>query len=171
MIEAPLTPLAARAKSPVSTPKTGWLKLTVKSTLPAFVGLVPTRTIEDTVGTANVAGLLSWLLESTAAQIERSEDNALRLGRIAGLVSLVDAAGQLAVAALDGDGPEVPARMIGVRLLARDIVGEIREMLVQTNATDEAISRALAAYDLLSSVAREPRKVRQARLGNSLWNE
>ena len=65
----------------------------------------------------------------------------------------------------------VPARVIGVRLLARDIVGELREMLAQATSTDDAIERALAAYDLLSSVAREPRKVRQARLGNSLWSE
>jgi acyl-CoA dehydrogenase len=132
---------------------------------------LPFRDVEDTVGTANVSGLLSWLLEKSAAHIERSDENALRLGRIKGLVSLVDAASQLAVAALDGDGPEIPARMIGVRLLARDIVGEIRDMLAQVNYTDEEISRALAAYDLLSSVAREPRKVRQTRLGNSLWSK
>ena len=132
---------------------------------------LPFRDVEDTVGTANISGLLSWLLEKSAAHIERSDENALRLGRIAGLVSLVDAASQLAVAALDGDGPEIPARVIGVRLLARDIVGEIRDMLAQVNYTDEEISRALAAYDLLSSVAREPRKVRQTRLGNSLWSK
>jgi acyl-CoA dehydrogenase len=72
------------------------------------------------------------------------------------------------VAALDGDGPDVPARVIGVRLLARQIVDEIRELPAQAAPVDEAITRALAAYDLLSSVAREPRKVRQARLGNSL---
>jgi acyl-CoA dehydrogenase len=132
---------------------------------------LPFRDVEDTVGTANVSGLLSWLLEKSAAHIERSDENALRLGRIAGLASLVDAASRLAVAALDGDGHEVPARVIGVRLLARDIVGEIREMLAQASFADEAISRALAAYDLLSSVAREPRKVRQTRLGNSLWSE
>jgi acyl-CoA dehydrogenase len=132
---------------------------------------LPFRDVEDTVGTANVSGLLSWLLEKTAARIERSDESALRLGRIAGLVSLVDAASRLAVAALDGEGQEVPARVIGVRLLARDIVGELREMLAQATSTDDAIERALAAYDLLSSVAREPRKVRQTRLGNSLWSE
>jgi acyl-CoA dehydrogenase len=132
---------------------------------------LPFRDVEDTVGTANISGLLSWLLEKTAARIERSDENALRLGRIAGLVSLVDAASRLAVAALDGEGHEVPARVIGVRLLARDIVGELREMLAQATSTDDAIERALAAYDLLSSVAREPRKVRQTRLGNSLWSE
>ncbi len=97
---------------------------------------MPFRDVEDTVGTANVAGLLSWLLEKAAAQIERTEDNALRLGRIAGLVSLVQAASRLAVAALDGDGEDVPARVIGVRLLARDIVGEIRELLGQGAAAD-----------------------------------
>jgi len=131
---------------------------------------LPFRDTEDTVGTANISGLLSWLLEQCAARIEPTEDNALRLGRIAGLVSLVQAASQLAVAALDGEGPEVPARVIGVRLLARQIVDEIRELLPQGASADEAITRALAAYDLLSSVAREPRKVRQARLGNSLWS-
>lgn len=131
---------------------------------------LPFRDTEDTVGTANISGLVSWLLEQTAVRLEQSEDNALRLGRIAGLVSLVQAASQLAVAALDGDGPEVPAQAIGVRLLARQIVDEIRELLAQGAPVDDAIARALAAYDLLSSVAREPRKVRQARLGNSLWS-
>jgi acyl-CoA dehydrogenase len=131
---------------------------------------LPFRDVEDTVGTANVSGLVSWLLEKCAVCNEQSEDNALRLGRIAGLVSLVQAASQLAVAAIDGEGPEVPARVIGVRLLARQIVDEIREMLAQGAPADEATTHALAAYDLLSSVAREPRKVRQARLGDSLWS-
>jgi len=57
-----------------------------------------------------------------------------------------------------------------LRLLARQVVDEIRELLTQIPQADEAIARALAAYDLLSSVAREPRKVRQSRLGNSLWS-
>ena len=132
---------------------------------------LPFRDVEDTVGTANISGLLSWLLEKSAARIERSDENALRLGRIAALVSLVQAASRLAVAALDGEGQDVPARTIGVRLLARDIVGEIRDLLAQNQGADEATSRALAAYDLLSSVAREPRKVRQIRLGNSIGSE
>jgi acyl-CoA dehydrogenase len=131
---------------------------------------LPFRDVEDTVGTASTSGLLSWLLEKCAGRLEQSEDNALRLGRIAGLVSLVQAASQLAVGALDGEGPDVPARVIGVRLLARQVVDEIRELLAQGAPADDAITRALAAYDLLSSVAREPRKVRQARLGNSLWS-
>jgi acyl-CoA dehydrogenase len=132
---------------------------------------LPFRDVEDTVGTANVSGMLSWLLERSATCIERTEANALRLGRIAGLVSLVHAASRLAVAALDGDEQEIAARTIGVRLLARDIVGEIRDLVAQVQPGDDAISRALAAFDLLSSVAREPRKVRQIRLGNSVWSE
>jgi acyl-CoA dehydrogenase len=132
---------------------------------------LPFRDVEDTVGTANIAGLLSWLLERSAARIERSEENALRLGRIAGLISLVDAASRLAVAALDGEGQDVPARTIGVRLLARDIVGELRELLAKGPSADEAIARALAAFDMMATVAREPRKVRQVRLGNSIGSE
>src|SRR5882672_10173464 len=132
---------------------------------------LPFRDVEDTVGTANVVGLLSWLLERSADHIERSEENALRLGRIAGLISLVQAASRLAVAALDGEGQDVPARVIGVRLLARDIVGEIRELLAKAPSADEAIARALAAFDMMATVAREPRKVRQIRLGNSIGSE
>jgi acyl-CoA dehydrogenase len=132
---------------------------------------LPFRDVEDTVGTANISGMLSWLLEKSALRIERSEENALRLGRIAGLVSLVHAASRLAVAALDGEGQDEPARIIGVRLLARDIVGEIRGLLGQGQPADDTIVRALAAFDLLSSVAREPRKVRQIRLGNSIGSE
>ena len=116
-------------------------------------------------------GIAELAVEKAAAHIERSEDNALRLGRIAGLVSLVHAASRLAVAALDGDGEDVPARVIGVRLLSRDIVGEIRELLGQGTPADEAIARALAAFEMLASVAREPRKVRQIRLGNSIGSE
>ena len=71
---------------------------------------LPFRDVEDTVGTANIGGMLSWLLERSAARIEQSEDNALRLGRIAGLVSLVHAASRLAVASLDGEGPDDLAR-------------------------------------------------------------
>jgi acyl-CoA dehydrogenase len=132
---------------------------------------LPFRDVEDTVGTANVSGLLSWLLERSAARIERTEETTLRLGRIAGLISLVDAASQLAVGALDGEGEDVPARVIGVRLLARDIVGEIRELLAQGPSADDAITRALAAFDMMATVAREPRKVRQIRLGHSIGSE
>lgn len=131
---------------------------------------LPFRDIEDTVGTANISGMLMWLLGKTADRIERSEDNALRLGRIAGLLSLMDAASRLALAALDGEGDDVPARAIGIRLLARDVVNEIRQLLAQAPSAVDEIGRALAAYELLASVAREPRKVRQARLGNSLWS-
>lgn len=132
---------------------------------------MPFRDVEDTVGTAGISGFLSWLLERSAVRIERSEDNALRLGRIAGLASLVEAASRLAVAALDGEGQDAPARVIGVRLLARDIVGEIRDLLARCQFPDQAIAGALAAFDLMSSVAREPRKVRQIRLGNSIGSE
>jgi hypothetical protein len=65
---------------------------------------LPFRDVEDTVGTANIAGLLNWLLEKSADHIERSEENALRLGRIAGLISLAEAASRLAV------GPHLTAK-------------------------------------------------------------
>ena len=132
---------------------------------------LPFRDVEDTVGTANMVGLLSWLLEKSAAHIERTEENALRLGRIAGLISLVEAASRLAVAALDGEGQDVPARVDRRKVAGAQIVGEIRELLAQGASADGAITRALAAFDMMASVAREPRKVRQIRLGNSIGSE
>jgi acyl-CoA dehydrogenase len=53
----------------------------------------------------------------------------------------------------------------------RDIVGEIRELLAQGPLADETITRALAAFDIMATVAREPRKLRQIRLGNSVGSE
>src|SRR5216683_1278004 len=154
----------------ISEPEVGAHPKHLKTTAEPHGAAFVVRDVEDTVGTANVSGMLSWLLKKSATCIERTEANALRLGRIAGLVSLVHAASRLAVAALDGDGQEVAARTIGVRLLAHDIVGEIRDLLAQVRPGDDATSRALAAFDLLSSVARQPRKVRQIRLGNSVWS-
>jgi len=43
--------------------------------------------------------------------------------------------------------------------------------LGQGPPADAATARALAAFDMLASVAREPRKVRQLRLGNSIGSE
>jgi hypothetical protein len=45
-----------------------------------------------------------------------------------------------------------------------------RELLLQAPPAGEKIGRTLAAYELLSSAAREPRKARWAQLGNSLWS-
>src|SRR5258706_356427 len=47
---APATPVMVRVKSLVSTPVTDWLKVTVKSTEGALVGLPLARTMEETVG-------------------------------------------------------------------------------------------------------------------------
>jgi len=131
---------------------------------------LPFRDIEDTVGTATTAGFLAWLVRNAAARIERTDDNALQLGRLEGLVALIEAASHNAVQALDGKGPREPARLIGVRALARTIVDEIRAMLASI-PPDDATTRALAAFDVLANVAREPRKQRQMTLGQSLWSE
>ncbi len=131
---------------------------------------LPFRDLEDALGTASLAGFLRWLLPATAQHIERSDDHALRLGRLKGLVSLAEDASRAAVAALDDGAPPVPARLIGVRALAAGIVDDIRAHLAVARA-DERLGRALAAYDVLANVAREPRKQRQISLGQSLWSE
>jgi acyl-CoA dehydrogenase len=131
---------------------------------------LPFRDIEDTLGSASTAGFLAWLVRATASHIELNDDHALRLGRLAGLAMLAADSSRAAVAALDDGTPPVPARLIGVRALAAGIVDDIRAHLAVARA-DERVSRALAAYDVLANVAREPRKQRQISLGQSLWSE
>lgn len=130
---------------------------------------LPFRDIEDTVGTATTAGFLAWLLRAIASQIEPSEDHTLRLGRLEGQVSLIETASRVAVLSLDDGTPPVPARLIGIRALAGSIVDEVRAHFAVAR-TDDRVSRALAAYDVLANVAREPRKQRQITLGQSLWS-
>jgi len=130
---------------------------------------LPFRDIEDTVGTATTAGFLAWLLRAIASQIEPSEDHALRLGRLEGQVSLIETASRAAVLSLDDRTAPVPARLIGIRALAGSIVDEIRAHFAVAR-TDDGVSRALAAYDVLANVAREPRKQRQITIGQSLWS-
>lgn len=129
---------------------------------------LPFRDVEDTVGTASTAGFLNWLLRKAAALIERNDDTALRLGRLAGQAALVADTSSAAVGALDSGEPPVPARLIGVRTLASTIVDEVRALLPASPPDD--LTRALAAYDVLAGVAREPRKQRQIALGQSLWS-
>jgi len=131
---------------------------------------LPFRDVEDTVATAATAGFLDWLLRAAATRLERSEDNALKLGRLAGLVSLAEAASVAAVDELDRRDPPVPARLIGVRAIAASLVDEVRALLAPAPA-DDPITRALAAFDVLANVAREPRKQRQIALGHSLWSD
>ena len=54
LIEAPETPDVASAKSPLSTFTTLSLNVTVKLTLPAFVGFASARAIEETDGTTSL---------------------------------------------------------------------------------------------------------------------
>jgi acyl-CoA dehydrogenase len=131
---------------------------------------LPFRDVEDTVATATTAGFLAWLLRATASQIEPSEEHALQLGRLAGHVSLIETASRAAVSSLDDGTPPVPARLIGIRALAASIVDDIRAHFAVAR-TDDRVSHALAAYDILANVAREPRKQRQITLGQSLWSE
>ena len=68
VIVAPVTaPVVARAKSEASTPVTLSLNSTVHDTLAAFVGVVPTRLIDCTVGAivSAPAAVVKVLLELT----------------------------------------------------------------------------------------------------------
>ncbi|MBV6465970.1 MAG: hypothetical protein PGMFKBFP_01267 [Anaerolineales bacterium] len=49
-MDAPVTPLVVKSKSPTSTPVTASEKVTVKFTLAALVGLASARKMEVTVG-------------------------------------------------------------------------------------------------------------------------
>src|SRR3989344_7109718 len=69
--EAPETPVVVREKSPVPTPVTDSLKVTVKSTELAAVGEGLARTIEETVG--GVASAALTTIASERAEIMPDE--------------------------------------------------------------------------------------------------
>ncbi|QLH69938.1 acyl-CoA dehydrogenase family protein [Rhodopseudomonas palustris] len=130
---------------------------------------LPFRDLEDTVATATTVGFLDRLLRTVAVQIERSDEHALTLGRLAGLLALAQAGSAAAVRALDSGEAPNGARVIGVRSLARILVDELRALL-SPDRIDDQLTRSLAAFDVLANVAREPRKQRQIALGQSLWS-
>jgi acyl-CoA dehydrogenase len=126
---------------------------------------LPFRDIEDAVGTFTLLGALRFLrMRLTAGD----DDAALSLGAITALTAAFAEAARAVVAALDaGRLAEQAATLVGLHVLAAELLQRVRAYQAQFGpADDAAFERLLTDLDVLLSVAKGPRLTRQARLGN-----
>ena len=123
------------------------------------------RDVEDAVGTFTTWGALRFLLARLAAA-ERDDDRNLSLGAIAGLTAVYGAAAQSVVATLDAGALNAEsAELIGLRVLAGEVLAQVRTYCHSAGVTDTAVIEMLKDLEATQGIARGPRLARQARLG------
>jgi acyl-CoA dehydrogenase len=127
---------------------------------------LPFRDIEDAVGTFTVLGAFRFLWTALAAQGGVSNEAALSLGGITALTAVFAEAAEAVVAALDaGRLADKAATLVGLRVLAAELLQRVRTHHAQFGSEDTTLERLLTDLDVLLSVAKGPRLARQARLG------
>ncbi len=119
---------------------------------------LPFRDIEDAVGTFGTLGALRHALGLFAgAALKQTED----LGAIVALIAVFAAGAEAVVGSLDdGRLHAGNATLVGLRVLAADIVARLRSLAEQA-----PIANILADLDATLSIARGPRLARQIQLG------
>jgi len=126
---------------------------------------LPFRDIEDAVGTFATLGAFRYAIGLFAgATVAPAQD----LGAIVALTAVFEAGAASVVAALDARRLRTgDATLVGLRVLAIDIVSRLRAMAPGfSNAT--ALLAAMSDLDAILSIAHGPRLARQARLGDSV---
>ena len=120
---------------------------------------LPFRDIEDAVGTFGALGALRHAIGSFAGvTVEQTAD----LGAIVALASVFAAGAGAVVAALDaGQFRTGDATLVGLRVLAIDILARLRSLAVP------AAGDILADLDATLSIAQGPRLARQTNLGEA----
>ena len=120
---------------------------------------LPFRDIEDAVGTFATLGALRHAIGLYAgATLERTED----LGAIVALTAVFEAGAEAVVASLDAGRLRTgDARLVGLRVLAQEILTRLRPIALPASA------EIIADLDATLSIARGPRLLRQTHLGEA----
>ena len=122
---------------------------------------LPFRDIEDAVGTFATLGALRHAVGLSGAPAGQAE----ALGAIVALTAVFAIGAESVVAALDANRFRTgDATLVGLRVLATDIVARLRSLV-----TDEqqALAATLADIDATLGIARGPRLARQVQLGEA----
>jgi acyl-CoA dehydrogenase len=129
---------------------------------------LPFRDVEDAVGTFGTAGALRFLLRRLRPDSDGDNERALRLGGLVALSAVYEAAAESIVAPLD-DGIIAlgSATLVGLRLLAAEIVRLTRVYTSDYAPSDPAVMTLLDDIEATFNVARGPKLARQARLGKA----
>jgi acyl-CoA dehydrogenase len=127
---------------------------------------LPFRDVEDTVGTFGVLGAFRFLLNLLRSEAEPDNERALWLGGLVALTAVYEAAAGAVVTPLDRGIVDMgSATLVGLRLLAAEIVRLLRGHVGKYAAGDEAVKTLLDDIEATFNVARGPKLARQARLG------
>ncbi|MSP04849.1 MAG: acyl-CoA dehydrogenase [Acetobacteraceae bacterium] len=132
----------------------------------AFAAMaMPFRDVEDAVGAPGLLGIFHFLLARLANGATAADES---LGGLAALVAVFGHAAYAPVHALDA-GSDDAATLAGLRLLAVELLARFHaHRQAFLGPADAALERALADLEVMLSVARGPRAIRQARLGAAL---
>jgi acyl-CoA dehydrogenase len=128
---------------------------------------LPFRDVEDAVGTFGTLGAFRHASGLFAGATPSAPEQSGELGAIVALTAVFEAGATSIVAALDdGRFHDGDATLVGLRVLAIDIIDRLR---AQTEAPGlvrkDQLSALIADLDATLSVARGPRLARQTRLG------
>jgi acyl-CoA dehydrogenase len=126
---------------------------------------LPFRDVEDAVGTFGLLGAFRFLLPRLARG-DAGEAAVLALGGLAASTAVFAEAAQSVVTALDaGELSRRGAALVGLHVLAGDMLQRARAYREAFGPADEAIDRVFGDLERSLSVARGPRQARQMRLG------
>jgi acyl-CoA dehydrogenase len=129
---------------------------------------LPFRDVEDAVGTFGTLGAFRFLLRRLRPETTTDNDRALWLGGLVALTSVFEAAAEAVVAPLDRGIVELgSATLVGLRLLAAEIVRLLRGHVGKYAPSDAAVTTLLDDIEATFNVARGPKLARQARLGTA----
>jgi acyl-CoA dehydrogenase len=130
---------------------------------------LPFRDVEDAVGTFGHLGAFQFV-SRRLAQGAPDDAATLALGRLAALIAVFAEAAAAVVAALDaGELPRVAGALVGLHVLAADLVQHARAHRdTHGPAADAALDRVFDDLDTSLSVAQGPRLARQMRLGQAV---
>jgi acyl-CoA dehydrogenase len=127
---------------------------------------LPFRDVEDAVGTFGTLGAFRFLLKRLRLELDTDNERALWLGGLVALTAVFEAAAESVVAPLDKGIVDMgSATLVGLRLLAAEILRLIRGYVGKYGDDDAAVATLLDDIEATFGVARGPRLARQARLG------
>lgn len=127
---------------------------------------LPFRDVEDSVGTFGTLGAFRFLLQRLQPASDPDPDQALSLGGLVALTAVFEAAAESVVASLDKGNVGIgSATLVGLRLLAAEILRLMRCHVGKYIAEDAAVTTLFNDIEATFGVARGPRLARQARLG------